>query len=239
MAVVREMIDTIASVRQKAGIKLRWPLSTMTIECPETNETVTTAIHDLETIILAQGNVKSVEVTKKWDKLEKKIEPNYSAIGPAFKAEGKKAAEFITSHDPEDLLEKIETGSAKFNDIPIIMDMVTISEKVPEGFHMGEFSHGRLYLDSRITPELEAEAYGREIIRRVQEMRQEQNLKVEEMISTTLHVTEDLREKIIGWIDHIATETRSEDIRFGEPAGYSKEWDVEDYKVLIGIERTD
>jgi len=78
------------------------------------------------------------------------------------------------------------------------------------------------------------EAYAREIVRRIQEMRKELDLQVEEFIKTTIEMDPEL---VKGWEEYIKNETRSEELTFGNAEGYVKEWDVEGRKVRIGIKR--
>ena len=165
------------------------------------------------------------------------VSPNFRAIGPVFKADGNKAAEFIASLKPDVLIQQAEEGRLEFEGNKITPEMFKISEELPEGFMMTEIPQGRLYLDIRITPDLEAEAYSREIIRRIQEMRKEYNLNVDDRIATTLSFPKELAEKIAGWEKHIASETRSVRFEIQEPSGYVKEWNIENYPVKIGIER--
>jgi len=235
MGIIREVVETLASMRQKAGIKLRWPLSGLVVE--SINEDVVSALKEMKDILLGQGNIKELEVTGAWSGLEKTVSPNFSGIGPVFKADGKDVGEFIQSKDPDEILKMVEAGEAIYNEIPVTMEMLSISDRVPDGFASGKFSSGMIYLDTRITPELEAEAYSREIIRRIQEMRKEQNFNVEDRISTTLEIKEELRKKIEDWLSYIGTETRSVDIGFGNVKGYTKDWVIEEYIVKIGIQK--
>ncbi|WP_235584946.1 DUF5915 domain-containing protein [Candidatus Methanomethylophilus sp. 1R26] len=45
------------------------------------------------------------------------------------------------------------------------------------------FSEGELFIDFEITPEIEAEGYARELIRRIQQMRKDMKLNVEDYIN--------------------------------------------------------
>ena len=239
MSNLRDVVDSLASMRQKAGMKLRWPLSNLIIET--TDATVAGVMDAMSTILLHQTNIKHVEVVEKWDGLEHTVSPNYKAIGPVFKAAGGKVGEFILSQEPTQLMRSVETGEASYNGEVITPNMLTVSEKVPESHIAGDFPVGKLYLDIRLSPELEAEAYGREITRRIQEMRKEANLKVEDHIRTTLELPEELKEKLLDWRGQIANETRSENLIIvptaKEVIGYTKEWDIEGLTVLIGIEK--
>ncbi len=235
MSKVRDMVDTIASLRQKAGIKLRWPLATLIVESSE--EGLASSVDAMKEILLAQGNIKSVEICETWNGMSRKISPNFSSLGPVFKGEARQAADHIAGMDGEELIRQIEAGDACFNEVPLTLDMISITEVVPEGYITGDLSFGKLFLDTRLTPELQAEAYSRELIRRVQEMRKEMNLHVEDRISTTMRLPEELQQKIIDWTEHIGNETRSIDLSFAEPQGYVKEWDIDGINVSIGVQK--
>ena len=59
----------------------------------------------------------------------------------------------------------------------ITAEMVQFKELPPQNLPAAEFSGGFVYVDIALTPELEAEGYAREIIRRIQDMRKELDLR--------------------------------------------------------------
>jgi len=96
-----------------------------------------------------------------------------------------------------------------------------------------------IYLYTVVDDELKKEAFARELVRRIQEMRKELDLDVEEFIEATVGMDARL---VSGWEDYIMRETRAEKLIFAEPAsgaagGYVKEWDIEGIRVPIGIKR--
>ena len=70
----------------------------------------------------------------------------------------------------------------------ITSEMVQFRELPPENLPAAEFSRGFVYVDITLTPELEAEAYAREIIRRIQDMRKELDLRVEDQIRAVVDI---------------------------------------------------
>ncbi|MFQ6055163.1 MAG: DUF5915 domain-containing protein [Methanosarcinales archaeon] len=58
-------------------------------------------------------------------------------------------------------------------------DMVEFKEKLPEYVASSEFTGGIVYVDAKLTPEIEAEGYAREVIRRIQDMRKDLDLDVD------------------------------------------------------------
>ncbi|MCG2864814.1 MAG: isoleucine--tRNA ligase [Vulcanisaeta sp.] len=84
------------------------------------------------------------------------------------------------------------------------------------------------------------EALAREVVRRIQTMRAKANLKVDEKIRVYISTKgEDLLNAISEFRDYIINEVRATDIVIGQGGGnaFVMDWDIEDIKVQIGIER--
>jgi isoleucyl-tRNA synthetase len=105
-----------------------------------------------------------------------------------------------------------------------------------------------VYVDVSLLPDLEAEGFAREVIRRVQEMRRQLDLAVEDFIIADVMVADirvcDLIR--VTWHDGIADEIRAKDLTVRnatEPAPgpaewqLAKDWDVEGVAMAIGISR--
>ncbi len=233
MSVTREIFEAASSARQKAKRKLRWPLRKLVIESKD--EDVRRAVEMLEGIIKAQCNVKEVEVVEEFEK-EVKVKPNYKAVGPKLKDKVKKFAEFVESLSKEEVKEILKRGKVEFEEVELNVDEALLIEYVvPEGYEFSEFSKGIVYVYTVLDEELKREAFAREIVRRIQEMRKEMDLDVEEFIESTVEIDPKLIE---GWKEYVKHETRSVKLEFGEPKdGYVKEWEIEGMKVKIGIKR--
>jgi isoleucyl-tRNA synthetase len=225
MKIIREIVEAASSARNKARIKLRWPLRTMVIETR--NEDVKAAIEIFDEILKSQCNVKKIEVVEKFEK-EVVVKPNFKVVGPLLKDKAGKFAEYVSNlkEVPETInFEGIELKSS---------EAVILEYKLPEGYEYAEFSGGNVYIYTIIDEELRREAYARELIRRIQEMRKELDLDVEEFIESYVEIDPSLIE---GWTDYIKGETRSRELYFGKPEGYIREWVINDLKVKIGIKR--
>ena len=121
--------------------------------------------------------------------------------------------------------------------------MVQIKELPPQNLPAAEFSGGVVYVDIALTPELEAEGYAREIIRRIQDMRKELNLRVEDQIRAIVDIeSKPILDLALQKKEHIAGEVRAASFQLGlglELQGsLVKEWDIEGVCVRIGIDRS-
>ena len=100
-----------------------------------------------------------------------------------------------------------------------------------------EFDEGTLFIDFSITPEIEAEGYARELIRRIQQMRKDLKLNVEQFIDCQVAAEDRLMGLFDTWKDHIANEVRARNLVFtSEPKGAEvKAWDVTGKEITIAV----
>jgi len=106
---------------------------------------------------------------------------------------------------------------------------------------------GTVYVDVTLTPDLEAEGYAREVIRRIQEMRRLRDLNVEDYITAVAFINDDRVASLLQghWREEIMDEVRAGQFTISAGSSFStscaweleKDWDVEGIPVLIGISK--
>lgn len=227
METVRKIVEEARALRAKNGIKLRYPLKEIIIVSNE-------EIGELAELIKEEINVKNIIFNADDSTfMEKVVKPNYSKLGPKYKDNAKKVAEII---------EKTDVG--KLNGMKILLDGIEyvigkeeflIEKRAKEGYAIGKIDDILIALNTKQTSELLAEGFAREIIRRIQEMRKELNLEMEEKISVEIDIE---RGRIEGWEDYVKNETRSEKMEYKNPeCEYVKEWNIDGEKIKIGIRK--
>ena len=184
MDIIREIVEASSNARQKLKRKLRWPVKRIVV-APK-NEIVNEAVLSLETVLKEQTNAKEIVLLKTgetFDELGVEVLPNHAALGPAFKKDaGKVIAELKTADGRAIKKSILETGSFELKAGTITADMVTFKDLIPPAIAAAGFSAGDVYVDTELTREIESEGYSREVIRRIQDMRKELDLAVEEEI---------------------------------------------------------
>ncbi|MEW5760364.1 MAG: isoleucine--tRNA ligase [Candidatus Thermoplasmatota archaeon] len=95
-----------------------------------------------------------------------------------------------------------------------------------------------LFLNTSIDERLRAEGFARDIIRRIQQMRKDMNLELEELVITTIICDDECKGYIEKKKAYIESETRSEKIIYDKKEGYIKNWDIDGKNVVIGITQT-
>jgi len=245
MSLVREVSMAASNARQKGGRKLRWPVSEIVIS--PAKEAVD--LGDLEGVLKGQTNAKKITILPPGQKprMDLELSPVHKKIGPVFKGEAKAVVAALEAADPFAVKRQIDAGGEALlsqggKDYRITSEMVLIKELPPENLPAAEFSKGFVYVDITLTPDLESEGYAREIIRRIQDMRKEMDLRVEDQIRAKVDIeSKPILDLALIKKEHIAGEVRASDFQMGlglELDGkLVKDWDIEGVCVRIGIDR--
>jgi isoleucyl-tRNA synthetase len=116
-------------------------------------------------------------------------------------------------------------------------DDFLVEEEEKEHIARTQAGDAILLLDTELTPELKAEGFARELIRRIQSMRKELDLDVEQHIETQVVISKEYEKAIEDWKEYIAHETRSDPFVLTESVDGKqvKKWNINEVTVTIGI----
>ena len=244
MEIVRSFDDAVANARQAGKRKLRWPVAE-TVVVTDSDE-VADAIISLYDLSTMRANSRKVSLVRgRWDRIGWRAEPVMRAIGPEFGKEGPKVRALIEQANGTALRTEIErTGSATLDCYTLSDRHVTFTESLPESVFSAPMEGAVVYVDVALTEDLEAEGYAREVVRRLQEMRRQLDLAVEDFIAATVEI-EDARIRDLlsseRWQNEIMEEVRAVRLTFGEEGAgtyqLASEWDVEGVPMRMGISR--
>ena len=115
--------------------------------------------------------------------------------------------------------------------------------KEREGLLSAEAQSGRIFIDTNITLELKAECLARDVVRRLQIMRKEMNLGMEERVDVDIGVSDEESMRLLPLQhDYISREVRAGNIRICQEdqvsgEGYLKEWKIDDLRFKLLIKR--
>ena len=121
---------------------------------------------------------------------------------------------------------------------------VEFEESLPDHLSFAESKIGKVYVDVTRTKELEAEGLVRDVTRRVQVMRKELDLKVEQSIDLVIHFSDEESVELAQMFKvHLSNETRAQTIELvgpkDEPAWkkyhYVKVWEIDDLTLKVGM----
>lgn len=237
MEIVRKIVEAGSAARQKAKIKLRYPVRQILIETED--ETTKKAVERLNYLLKDQLNAKEVKVAKV--EREIRVKPNFAKLGPHFKGDAKLIAKWIDEQNDRELYEKLMQGKLKVEiegkEFTIEREHIVVEEELPDFLVGEEFDHGKVFVDKTLTRELMMEGLAREFVRRIQEMRKQLDLDVNDRIMVYIETTDENKGLLQEMLDYIKGETRAVEVRFEEAKGYVVEWPEVEAK--IGIEKVE
>jgi isoleucyl-tRNA synthetase len=244
MEIVQDLVEIVSKERQKGGRKLRWPLKQIALKNPSPE--AAKALETLRGIFLEQANAKALAVlqaSEEFPGMALVAKPDPAAIGKAYKVLQPKIVKLLEARPAEEIKKALDKGHLQLGVegqiVTIEPSMVRFEKAMPAEVVRVPTDYGELYLDLRVTPELQAEAYAREVIRRIQQMRKEIDLEVDDFILTVVKTSKDLASALESQKDFMARETRSRKLTFTDgpvEAEYVVEWnDVDGHSVTIGV----
>jgi isoleucyl-tRNA synthetase len=245
MRVVRKYTEAEAAAREKAQVKRRWPVK-RTIAVP-TDEEVKTALEALKDVIMGATNTLSFEVKEPGWKLEDTVTtavPNPGTIGPEFKGKAQAVIEHLKAADGRKVREAVEAGGYRIEvdgeALTVTEKHVTFREETSERYSTAGFDFGTVIIDLETDDEIMALRYAKEVVRRIQEMRKEQDLAIEADIEVAIGVRDEIGVLLETQKGYIARETRAREIAISGALptgdrGYRKTWKVSGEKIDISI----
>ena len=247
--VLLELRTSSSHARNKRGVKLRHPVAKVTLIAID-KETSKRA-DSLNELLLDDLNTRDFEslltdVMAEFTKLT--VKPNYKALGPRYKDMMKDLVAQLQKEDAVELRTALEAGKAtmqvKGKKVELVEGDVEFEESLPEHLSYADSKIGKVYVDVTRTKELEAEGLVRDVTRRVQVMRKELDLKVEQSIDIVLHFSDQESVELAKmYEDHLKTETRAVTLDLVGPDrepgwkkySYIKEWEIDDLKLKVGM----
>ncbi|AKQ47805.1 isoleucine--tRNA ligase [Rufibacter radiotolerans] len=185
MHLAQNVSSLVHSLRKKHMIKVRQPLSRILV--PILDEKMKAQLEAVSDLILSEVNVKSLEYLEDTTGiLVKKIKPNFKRLGQVFGPKLKLVAAQIQQMNQEDIAKMEREG---FFEIPVEDDTTVLSredveimsEDIP-GWLVASEGALTVALDINITEELRLEGMARELVNRLQNLRKDSGLEVQDKI---------------------------------------------------------
>ncbi|TFG32253.1 isoleucine--tRNA ligase [Candidatus Thorarchaeota archaeon] len=250
--VLQELRTASSHARNKRGVKLRHPVAKVTLIAQDKD--TRKRAESLKDLLLDDLNTRDFEslltdVMAEFTQLS--VKPNYKTLGPKYKDMMKDIVAQLQKEDAVKLRTNLETGKAimqvRGKKVELAEGDVEFEESLPEHLSYADCKIGKVYVDVTRTKELEAEGLVRDVTRRVQVMRKEMDLKVEQSIDIALHFSDEESVELAKMFEnHLKNETRARHLDLAgpdrEPAwkkySYVKEWEIDDLKLKVGMTST-
>ncbi|MFM1933515.1 MAG: Isoleucine--tRNA ligase [Bacteroidota bacterium] len=190
MELAQGICSLVHSIRKVHRLKVRQPLAQVLV--PVLQESVRDQIRRVEDLIKSEVNVKEVNyLNDASGVLNKKVKPNFKALGPKFGKDMKVVAEAITGMSSEDLAAIESAGSASIQGFEIALaDIEILTEDMP-GYLTASEGGLTIALDNTLTPELVREGNAREFVNRIQNLRKDSGFDVTDKINIQVQRSDD------------------------------------------------
>ncbi|AHM61801.1 isoleucyl-tRNA ligase [Flammeovirgaceae bacterium 311] len=231
----------VHSLRKKEKIKVRQPLSRILI--PVLNAKQREQIHDVEDLILNEVNVKAIEyIDDASGVLVKQIKPNFAKLGKEYGPRMKEITAAVARFEQTDI-SQIERDGAYTLQLPngpinlTIEDVLITSQDIP-GWSVASEEGVTVALDMNISDELRQEGIARDLVNRLQNLRKDMGLEVQDKISITVERGEELVNSALeANKEYICTETQALQLNFTDQLADGKLLEMDDVQLRVQVEQ--
>ncbi len=242
ISITRTIVSLGRAARNKANMKIRQPLASMTINVPSHAPQIS---DDAKATILEELNIKTVKDigTNALDQVYIfKAVPVFDKIGPKFSASVNKVGAWIKALSHEEIKKLISTGfledTLEGKSINISKEDVEIKKaEIPSASVMLEGDYG-VGIDINLTKDLEYEGLVRELIHKVQLLRKEANFNLVDRIEIFYETDKKLNDAICANFDYLKNETLAVEVQEGfQTAEIEKVLDINGIQIKISLQR--
>ena len=238
-----QRISSLAhSLRKKSVLKVRQPLQRILV--PVLNDTTKEQVGLVEDLICAEINVKHIEFLDDESEsgvLVKSVKPNFKRLGqqygPRLKAVGARIQAMTAAEISQ--LEKEGGLAVEVNGEPITLapDDVEIRTDDLPGWLVATDGPLTVALDVTLTDALRQEGLARELVNRLQNLRKDSGLEVQDRIRVTLADQQPaLTAAVAAFGEYIRTETQALALDFAPEVTGGSVLEFDDFAVPVRLE---
>ncbi|OKL40812.1 isoleucine--tRNA ligase [Pontibacter flavimaris] len=241
MQLAQSVSSLVHSLRKKEMIKVRQPLQRILI--PVLNPKMKQQIEAVADLILSEVNVKTIEyIDDTSGILVKKIKPNFKKLGQVFGPKMKLVAAAVQQMEQKDIAELEREGGFKImlneEETAVLTpeDVEISSEDIP-GWLVASEGKLTVALDITITEELKQEGIARDLVNRIQNLRKDSNLEVQDKIHIAMQQSApEVNAAVANYSNYICAETQALGLEVVQELPSATLLDIDEYKVYIRIQ---
>jgi isoleucyl-tRNA synthetase len=222
MKLAQRIVYLVRAIRMKHNLKVRQPLRQILV--PAKDKTEKARINRMKGIILEEVNIKELNFADEQSGvIVKKAKPNFKVLGPRFGKDIKKLSEAIGNLSGDKLIEIERTGS-----VSVELDGTThsisraeveiLTENI-EGWAIETSDNLTVALDTKLDDTLLAEGFAREFINRIQSLRKDRKMQINDRIRIRYKCGDELRTAISSQHDYIENEVLASELTYVQNGG--------------------
>jgi len=210
MEMAQLVSSLVLSLRKKANIRVRQPLSKIMI--PVKDENMKTQLEKVSHLIKSEVNIKEIEFLSADNNiLVKNVKPNFKTLGKKYGKQMKQIQTYFANMSQEEIHAFEKNGGTHLNvdgvDVELTLEDALISTQDIPGWAVTSEGDLTVALDMTITDELMQEGLAREIVNRVQNLRKTGGFEVTDRIELLIEKNEKTDAAVKKYGDYICNET--------------------------------
>ncbi len=214
MQTIIDIVSLGRAARNECQLKIRQPLSALYL--PEKVKSIADKMADL---IREEINIHKIEyVAEDSDFIQYELKPDFKVMGPKFGKHLKSLSTVLNNLDGKTVLSSFQQNG--YYEITVDNEILRLATedlqvkiKSREGFVFASNKTLFVALDTKLSSELLAEGYTREMINKIQFTRKELNFEIMDRISLEWFGDEEIAAAMLTHRDFIMNETLSVDIK--------------------------
>lgn len=239
MALAQTISSLTHSIRKKEKIKVRQPLSKIMI--PVLDEVTRHHVEAVADLIMSEVNVKTVEfLDDASGVLVKKVKPNFRSLGQKFGPKMKLISAAINQWGQEDIAAIEKAGQYDLaidgETLQLTIDDVEISSEDIPGWSVASEGKTTVALDITISEDLRLEGIARDLVNRIQNLRKDQGLDVQDKIDVKVVKNEAMVNTAIASNNaYICEETQALSLELVEQVDDAHSVEIDEWQIFLSI----
>lgn len=241
MQQAQDISSLVHSLRKKDKLKVRQPLQKILI--PILNEKTREQIQHVEDLIKSEVNIKAVEyIDDASGILVKNAKPNFPLLGKRFGPKMKMVAAAIGKWGQDEINSLEKNGSFAIEvdgeTASLTAEEVLITSQDIPGWSVASANGITVALDVTLTEELKQEGIARDLVNRIQNLRKDMGLEVQDKI--TIAVAKGnavVDEALVSFADYIQSETQALELSVVENLDGGVALDMDEFELSVKVEK--
>jgi isoleucyl-tRNA synthetase len=239
MTLAQSVCSLVHSIRKDKKLKVRQPLQKILI--PVLDETTKTQIQAVKHLIMTEVNIKDITyISDDSGVLTKKIKPNFRELGKIYGKQIQGIASEITKMTQADInsLEKEGEFVVHLNGTAskLTLKDVEISSEDIAGWSVAKDGNITVALDITVTEALKEEGIARDLVNRIQNIRKDMGLEVQDKIKVFVQEGDKMVDAAIRkHAVYISQETQATVLELLPQVAQGEELEIDDWKVRLEV----
>jgi isoleucyl-tRNA synthetase len=243
MDLAQRISSLVHSLRKnpKIGIKVRQPLQRIMV--PVLDSKTKAQIQHVEDLIKSEVNIKEIEYLDDASGiLVKSVKPNLPVLGKKLGPKMRFVVAAVNAWGQEEIAQIERNGKidvqVEGETIELLLEEVLISSQDIPGWSVATDQELTVALDVTVTDELKQEGISRDLVNRIQNLRKDMGLEVQDKIRIKVSRHSDLvTQAITNFAKYIQTETQALSLEINEAIADGVVLDMDEFELIVNVEK--